>query len=80
MTTMHVTKAKLHKFVKQAGDSVTTLLTDFGSWAAVITVDGQDYKVETESTNPIGDATIIPVSREHADKAMRTDYRTRTYW
>lgn len=70
-----ITKAQLHEFVRKATD-VTTLQTNLGTWAAIVTVDGQDYEVETEATNPIGDATIQPVSREQVQVMIRTDYRT----
>ena len=71
-----VSKQELHEFVARAGDSHTTLLTNFGTYAAIVTIDGQDYEVETQSLDPTADGFVRPVTREEADKMIMTDYRT----
>ena len=78
MSRKRVSKTELHKFTQRAGDSITTLQTDFGTWAAVVWVDGKLYEVETEALNPESDGYIREITREEADKLIVTDFRAVT--
>lgn len=66
---------ELDEFTRNA-DAVTDLMTDFGTWAAIVTVEDQDYEVEAPRCDPTATGTIKPVSREEADEMVITDYRT----
>ncbi len=65
-----VTKQGLHEFVKQAGDSHTTLGASFGTYDAVVCVDGKFHRVTTEALNPVSDAQITEITREEFDKLI----------
>lgn len=80
MTRREVSKAELDEFTKKAGGQVTTLETDFGTWAAIAIVGGQDYVVETEALNPEAPGYIEDVSQAKANKMITTNYRTRSRW
>ena len=78
MSKRTVSQQELDEFTKSA-DAVTDLMTDFGTWAAIVTVDGQDFVAEVARLNPAAKGSIKPVTRDEADKMMVTDYRTRPW-
>ena len=76
MTRTRMNKQAFAEFLASAGDSITTLQTDFGTYAAIVTIDGQDYEAETQSLDPTADGFVRPVTREEAERMIMTDYRT----
>ena len=76
MTRTRMNKQAFAEFLASAGDSITTLQTDFGTYAAIVTIDGQDYEVETDSLDPTADGYVQPVTHAEADEMIMTDYRT----
>ncbi len=76
MTRTRMNKQAFAEFLASAGDSITTLQTDFGTYAAIVTIDDQDYEAVTQSLDPTADAVVQPVTREEAERMIMTDYRT----
>lgn len=64
-----ITKPELTQLTSRA-DSVSTLPSRFGTYDAIVWINGKVLRVTTESLNPTGDVTVEEITEAAADKLM----------
>jgi len=76
MSVKRMDQAEFGEFIAQAGDSVTTIPTNSGTWAALIVIDDKFYEVTIQSSNPEAQGEVRELTREQYDYELTQDYRT----
>ena len=69
MSRRRISKDDLQALCARA-DSVTSLPSRFGTYDALVWVDGQVLRVTTEALNPVGDVVVEEISEDNANKLM----------
>jgi len=76
MSVKRMDQAEFGQFIATAGDSITTIPTNSGTWAALIVIDDKLYEVTIQSSNPEAQGEVRELTREQYDYELTQDYRT----